>query len=410
MKINIITIKRHVLILSFLFTLISIISTLIDTKVARISFFIACYLSIFGVLICKEKYKSFIRNVPISLCLVGLSKVIWFYTFYIGNPDFDLQNSYLQSGKRVILCSILISYLLTNLKKNSYNIKIVGIALSLTFILTTLFGIHQISNDIARVELNTHATDAAYMYSCISFCLIGYFIKSELKPVITYLLIITTFAVSLYIIIKTGTRSAIIFHPIIFITLLIFSIKSHKLKLIATISSVLFITAIGFTFKGAILNKVEQTKNEILIYTESQGNRGTSLGARFAMWNGGIYSFYNYPLGTSMESRHKSIEKYTKEENKDSSALIFSMVHLHNEVIDTLSLQGILGFLVLIIFYGSMMINALKNKNTILFSIILCMIAYGLGDVLFISRQQTILFSLLIFIALLLHKEKEEEY
>ncbi|GKX64245.1 ligase [Pragia fontium] len=401
-------INNYLLNLCFFLIMLSISITLIDVKIARVSFFVACYISVFGVLIDKKNYKKFVKILPIPLLILGLSKIIWFYYFYNNAPDINLNTNYIQAGKRIIFCSIIIAYLLANLRNTNLNKKIIVFSVILSFIFSTIFAIYQIKIGLPRVELNTQATGAAYMYSCITLLLISYCLISA-KKTISYIILSIIFLISFFIIIQTGTRTAIIFHPILFL-ILVFYASGRKVRLILSLSSIMITIAVGLFFKTEIIEKINTTNNEIAIYENSRGNEGSSLGARFSMWNAGMYSFYQSPMGASLEQRYSQMKSYTEKENKDRAALIFANIHLHNEIVDTLSLQGILGAIIVIFFYISMLVKSFREKNPMLLSVILCLIAYGLTEVIFVSREMSILFSLMILSALLLNrKEKIEE-
>ncbi|AKJ43549.1 O-antigen ligase family protein [Pragia fontium] len=405
-------IKNNLIILCITLVIISISTVLINEKISRISFFIACYVSILGILLDKGNYKSYIKSIPIFLLIFGLSKLIWFYLFRISYDvisEIDMYSGYLQSGKRIILCSILTAYLLLNLKNKNYNRKIFIFSLGVSFTLATFFSIYQIKIGIPRVSLYTVATAAAYMYSCLSLVLISSLMHSSIKKTFSYLAVVLIFLISLFIIFHTGTRAAIIIHPLIFFVILLVTNWNNKYKNIFLSSATILILAFLFIFNNIIIEKINQTTNEIEIYKQSQGNEMSSLGARFSMWNTGIHSFYQHPMGATMKQRHETIESYTEKENRDRSAKNFTYIHLHNEIIDTLSLQGILGAAALLLFYAAMLIRAVKQKNPMLLSVMLCLIIYGLTDVIFINRAMSLLFCLMILTAILLNKQNESD-
>lgn len=404
--------KKYLIILCTTFIIISISTSLINEKISRIAFFSSCYISIFGMLLDRKNYKNYSKLVPVSLLVFGLSKVIWFYSFrifYDVISEIDMYSGYLQSGKRIILCSVLISYLFFNLKNINCNKIIFSFALTMSFILATLFSIYQINKGTLRVELYAVATAAAYMYSCLSLVLISFLISSNIRKPLSYIVSILLFSISLVIILYTGTRAALIFHPLIFLIILIMTSWDNEYKKIILSSTIIIIVTFSYIFSNTIIDKIEQTNDEIATYKHSQGNGMSSLGARFSMWNTGLYSFYQHPIGATMKQRHDTIENYIETENRDRAAKEFTYIHLHNEIIDTLSLQGIPGTVILLFFYASMLIRAIRQKNPMLLSVMLCIIIYGLTDVIFINRAMSLLFCLMILSALLLNKQNNPE-
>ncbi|MDR0807211.1 MAG: O-antigen ligase family protein [Enterobacteriaceae bacterium] len=401
-------IKKYLIILCIMFIMISISAILVNERIARIAFFTASYISIAGILIDKNNYKSYIKLVPVSLLIFGLSKAIWFYFFRISYnvvSEIDMYSGYIQSGKRIILCSILISYLLINIKNLSHNKKLISASLIVSFIVGTFFSVHQIEAGVSRVGLYTVATSAAYMYSCLSLVLISFLISSGIKNIYSYPISMIIFLISMFVIIHTGTRAVMIFHPLLVFIILLFTNWHNKYKTALLLSALVITISTSYFFNGMIIKKINQTKAEVSIYEKSKGNQPSSLGARFSMWNTGLYSFFQHPMGTTMKERNKTIEEYTRNKNKDKSALEFTYTHLHNEIIDTLSLQGILGVLALLFFYCAMLIKSIKEKNPMLLSVMLCLIAYGLTDVIFINRAMSLLFCLMIIVSLLLNKQ-----
>ena len=81
--------------------------------------------------------------------------------------------------------------------------------------------------------------------------------------------------------------------------------------------------------------------------------------------------------------------------------MVYAPVHLHNELLDSATLQGIPGALVVVLFYIVLLGWALRNKNAPLFGIMLCIIVSGLTDVVFISREMTICIVLIIIMSVM---------
>lgn len=379
---------------------LSIFYTLLDTRLARECFFVACYGAITGIILDWRNSASYLKPLPLALLAIGVSKVIWFAAFYTNNPDMDLGNSYLQVGKRLILASILIAYLLKKQNLIILKSELIALAISITFIATSLFGTYQVIQGIDRISfMNTRATDAAYMYSCISLSLIVYLLKKHSFK--EYILAFIVFFISLFLIMETGTRSALIFHPIIFI--IVFTVGCHaKQRRLIFGLSILAIISTFIVFKPHIDARIKQTQDEFSLYSSSQGNEASSLGTRLAMWQTGWAVFKEHPWGMSLEQRYKAMSDYVMLKQSGESALIYADIHLHDDSIETMTQQGILGLILLWYFYVSTFVKAFSEKNRLLLTVLLCMGAYGLTDVVFISREQTIYFSVMLLVAYML--------
>ncbi|HFM0692194.1 TPA: O-antigen ligase domain-containing protein, partial [Escherichia coli] len=83
-------------------------------------------------------------------------------------------------------------------------------------------------------------------------------------------------------------------------------------------------------------------------------NSQSSVGARFAMVNAGIKGSPDGFNWQSLEQRAEKIKALSAENNIYSGALLFLDVHMHNEIVESLSTKGKIGLLVLIMFYVAM--------------------------------------------------------
>lgn len=125
------------------------------------------------------------------------------------------------------------------------------------------------------------------------------------------------------------------------------------------------------------------------------------------MWIAGAKSTYSHPLGQSAEQRYQSIDRQIKENIINPMIYRYVDVHLHNETIDTISLQGITGFSALILFYLFTIKFSLKEKNYLLLSISLTIILYGLSDVLFFSQEVTVTYMSALALAIMIGNQHE---
>ena len=178
-------------------------------------------------------------------------------------------------------------------------------------------------------------------------------------------------------------------------------IRKTVLLSLATIISVATI----INYDGIVKPRATQAFTEIINFDQTKDNG--SLGNRFTMWIAGAKSTYSHPLGQSAEQRYQSIDRQIKENIINPMIYRYVDVHLHNETIDTISLQGITGFSALILFYLFTIKFSLKEKNYLLLSISLTIILYGLSDVLFFSQEVTVTYMSALALAIMIGNQHE---
>lgn len=390
--------------------LLSNLTMFFDVKTAKVSFYWAFYFAMFGILYDFQQLKKNYWWIIAPMALLGLSDVIWFACFYIGNPDFDKFDGYLNSGKRFILAAIIGYYLLSITPRyKEASRSLVKIALILTFVIASAVGIYQYFYIPGRVDFFLgRATNAAYDYSVLSAALIFMLVYENVNRR-TLLSGIIIFAVSYFIIFQTETRNVIATYPLLIIFVGFVKLRHLGWKpLLSVLLCIGLVMAIGYN--KVIKPRITATINEFNLYTEDNGNEQGSLTSRLAMWNIGISLLAEHPLGNSREQRWQYALDYVEQHNSDRSALRFIKdVHLHNEVIDVGSLMGVQGIIVLLFFYLSPLGYAWCTRNPPLFAAMLGIILCGLTDVLLSSREQAIMLNLLIISLSIWHKKNTHQ-
>jgi len=390
-----------------LLVLLSNLTMFFSVKSAKVAFYWAFYFSLLGMLCDFHRLQNRHWWIIAPILLLGISDLIWFAWIYIGNPDFDEFNAYLNTGKRLILAAVIGYYLLSVMPKYHQTSRaVIKLALVLTFIVASGVGIWQHFYMPGRVDFFLgRATNAAYDYSILSAALIFLLVYENVNRR-TMLCSLVIFAVSYYIIFQTGTRNVMATYP-----LLIIFVGIVKLRHLGFKPLILVLLSIGviatLSYQHVIKPKYESTLKEIERYKDNNGNKDGSLSNRLAMWNIGAHLIVDHPLGNSLEQRWEYALNYVKQHNRDSSALPYiEKVHLHNEVIEAASLMGVQGALVLLFFYFSLLGYAYYTRNPPLFAIMMGIIVCGLTDVLFGSREQTIMLCLLIISVVVWHNDR----
>lgn len=401
--------KKYAFLSVILLSLFSTGLTFIDIKYARIFFFIAAYLSIIYLFIWRLKPLVSFQWITLAVVLLGLSKLIWFCLYYIGSPDYNRYNAYLACGKRLLLAAFVAWFLFSLAPRYlSASGNIIKVSLVTAFVLATGVGIFQYLHGVPRVDFyQGRATDAAYMYSALSLVTLFILINRQDKRW-SLVLGALVFLISCFLIFSSGTRNVIVTFP--FITITIFLLKFRHLGLG---KPGIFFLLIGLlctaSYPVYILPKINKTINEVHVFNQNDGNQFTSLSARLAMWRFGVNSFIRHPLGSSSENRKHHFSDYVNFYHRDEAAKDFINVHLHNELIETASLQGVFGIVALLLFYGILLAHAFRHNNALLLSVVLVLMVSGLTDVIFISREQCIFFSLMIISTALVNKDSVEK-
>lgn len=386
--------------------LMSNLTMFFSVKAAKVTFYWAFYFSLLGVFYDFHKLQSRHWWIIAPIAMLGMSDLIWFAWIYIGNPDFDEFNGYLNAGKRLILAAVIGYYLLSVMQKYHQTCRtVIKITLILTFIIATGVGVYQHLFLPGRVDFFLgRATNAAYDYSILSAALIFLLVYETVnrKTMFCSLLI---FAVSYYIIFQTGTRNVMATYPLLIIFVGIVKLRHLGFKpLILVLLSIAVVTTLSY--KHIIKPKFDITVNEYNRYENTNGNEDGSLTSRLAMWRIGTSLIALHPAGNSLEERWNYAVNYVKQHNADKSALPYINVHLHNEVIEVTSLMGIQGAAVLLFFYFSLLGYAYYTRNPPLFAIMMGIIVCGLTDVIFSSREQTIMLTLLIISVVAWHNDR----
>lgn len=209
----------------------------------------------------------------------------------------------------------------------------------------------------------------------------------------------------------TQSRGSWIVLPIIFAASMFFYLGKvpliHKVVLVLLTSIIL--PSASYSFIPQVQSRVDKAIEQVtpyLVGTESERDRGTSVGLRIEMWKTslGIFSD-NKIIGTGTGSFKYEMKKYTAE-NSDSYQGLATMKHkhAHNEYIHTLLTKGILGFICLILILAihfSLFAKYLKssydpNIRSLAFAGCLSVVSYaiaGLTDVPFEQKVTLITYS-----------------
>ncbi|TCL07237.1 O-antigen ligase-like membrane protein [Sodalis ligni] len=259
--------------------------------------------------------------------------------------------------------------------------------------LATGYGLYQIHHGMDRIALSTNrATIAAYIYSALSILLI-YLLLIFKKTVNYHMTLMAVITISFLVIIMMGTRAAILAHLLMISLMMLFHFRKIYLKPLLIVM-VLLGFGVGMSYGKYIKPKIEQTDSEIALY--QNGNDQSSLGSRFSLWYVGLNIFSQRPFGNTVEGRHMQAAEIIVHDPGNRTAMEYIDTHLHNELLEAASLQGIVGLLTVVLFYVYIISQSLVRKNTPMLLIGCCIIVYGLSDVLLVSSESILFFMVCI--------------
>jgi O-antigen ligase len=273
-------------------------------------------------------------------------------------------------------------------------------------------GYQHFSLDSQRVTLSlqggTDATGAAYTIAFISFytILVMQHSTSRWKE----FGILGHFFITFLILVATETRAAILAYPVIFFGLLV--VKFYKEKHIPWKGvGVLLVALLAgmFMMKSSLIQRYNDLNHDLVAYDKD--NSITSVGARFAMWKTGLASAKDNYFWQSTDERNVKIIDMVNKDPGLSGALDHLRGHLHNEVVETLSLKGPSGLILYILFVISLAWYALqKLKSVILCAFLASLIMFGISGVMFYSKTTPVAWMLtLIMSVVFLEQNKHRE-
>ncbi|HEY0210910.1 O-antigen ligase family protein [Acerihabitans sp.] len=347
----------------FFLVSISIAFFLYSGPVSRNAFYILTYISAihFLILVFRIDKKIYFYLFPTLFFLLGLSKLIWLSL--TSNTDFPLVAYHYQiSGKRMVLGSFVLYCIQRNRPNWRFNFRTAEIAgyvmfalLAAIAIIDTLLYIK--SGD--RIKINADAaTTGAYilvLFSMIAIYCLRRFATRLYRP-----LCLLSIGLTLVTLLATETRSALLFYGVFVVFCLghelFYGKKNHK-RIFATAIVILGVCALlyGKSYYHPALDRLDAMQQEAEQYMDGQNN--TSLGARLSLWKSAWYSFGQHPFGQSVDSRNALATRYIQQHEAGNPEALYNVqFHMHNDLLDTLSLQGIVGAVLMLAVFLALLV------------------------------------------------------
>ncbi len=332
---------------------------------------------------------------PGTLLAFGLMQVIWVALFKEpGSAYTGAYRAYQNGGKIIIFAAFIVTALSCPSARrlrgnNAINYLIILIGMGLYgYAAWQVYDAGEMKLTSFRVTLGYQfATTTAYALTFIALTVSQAIINLRFKWTIVFYLL--HFVISLAAIISTQTRAAILVYPLLSMLLFFMHFRNNKKLLTRSfLCFVVFGCAALILMKPILEKRYSELQNDLTSYSKKNSN--TSVGARFAMQQAGIFTGMLSPLGQSLEARSNGLNELIKTTPSFKSVLPFKNTHFHNEVLDTFSLKGIIGIILLIGIYAAMVYTSISVRSIIVFSIALTMIIYGLSDTLLYDKSGTL--------------------
>lgn len=174
--------------------------------------------------------------------------------------------------------------------------------------------------------------------------------------------------------------------------------RKHKFLLVSSVPLLLLIC--GFVFKAQIEQRIADFKTNMQLIDKPEIDNSiiSRLSMQTLAWRTGSQA----PWGQSAEQRGEEIRAMVAQQPRLSGVMPYINVHLHNELLETYSLKGIWGVLLLLALYVSLFFSSFRpQRNALLLSVSASLFVYGLSDVIFFSTEGTVIFCTALIAAVL---------
>lgn len=344
---------------------------------------------------------------PVSILLLGLLQIIWVSIFkQPQSPFLGAYRAYQSTGKALIFSAFVMAAIMSRPPSSPAISKIIN-----GFIIFLAFGLYSwISykyngmSDVSAIRYRTSlgfqpATGTAYALTLVA--LLAAQALLNFRKNITIILFFIHFAFSYFAITLTQTRAAILLYPLLSISLFLLHYRHDRNILLRASITFLVLGLIALLpLKSVLEKRYADFQTDMRAYNND--NSKTSIGSRFAMQHAGIIAGKTDPLGQSLEQRSTTIKAAAKEDPSLRGAVKYLNTHLHNELIDTFSLKGILGVILLLSFYTATIYIAFLQRNIGLFIVVAAVAIYGLSDLLLYAKSGSLNSMLALCIAVML--------
>lgn len=362
-----------------------------------VSGYIAFFCFIFNVqFYLKNKFNLILPALFFAFSMINL---LWLVLYKAPGDYINVYRSYMTTSRLLIATAFVL--LIANNERIDVKRYVLLFCLAAGIVIN-FYAIYQsIWLKYPRIELSfDRATIVAYILTAINLMMLQSILMLKHRFYLLYYA--ATFILTYSTIIFTGTRAAMLFYPVA-VVLCVMATKdiiSHRRKLSIVLLLPILLAASSLIFQNKIEKRITDFQNNVKnVNVITQEN---SIFSRLWMQDIAIRTGNESPLGQSAEKRGEEALAIIAKEPKLYNAKRYLTVHLHNEILETYSLKGIFGTLMLIAIYCMLLFSSFRPvRNPMLFGVSLSLIIYGLSDVILFSSEGTIIFSLAIIISTL---------
>ncbi|MDY0889286.1 O-antigen ligase family protein [Kosakonia sp. CFBP8986] len=393
---------------TFIFSAVTLLVAMVNNNLSMKLFNICGILALLTLIIKGRSsnltWKSF--ALPASILFIGIIDLIWYKLFKVNNSPFQATYHNYINTVRVFIFGFFMVLLAATTKVKYKSSALLYLLYSVSFIILGYALFQKFSIGLDRIDFGIGtSTGAAYsimLVGLISAVAILYTPKSH--PLLFVLNTVMVFAA----LVMTQTRSSILIFPVICcITIVTYYLKNPKKLFLGVCGFMALLIVLGLVFSQSIAKRYDAAVNDINLYQQGKGN--TSLGARFAMYEAGLMIFKDAPLSwRSADERSYEVSELIKQDKTLSPVRLFTNIHLHNEIIESASLKGIVGIFSIIAFYAALMFSVYYYRSLGLFAFSLAIIGTGLSDVILWARSIPIIIVCGLTLLLLFNKQRSE--
>lgn len=395
----------------FLALLISMSTELFTNGIAQKIFYFTGYISVvfilYGLVKNRQQLSQLTPALPFvaALFIIGLVRYIWFLYAKIDTSqfsEFDLNNlrNYDLGGKRFILSAFIVSAAIILSKYMTKEIVVLGRTIVFVgLVIALFFGLHEfyyVTHE--RIKLTADAASSSSYMILFMYTTYLTLSKSTVRSKWFFIDILAA-AITFVLLMLCDTRVSIL--AFIGVTIL-YCLYNKNIRIYAR--SKFFIAG----FIGLIVIVVSLTGSRWIEGIHNIQNyktdSSTSIGARVAIWDSGLtYSEQRYFFSTPLE-RTTYAQGFIKENHPGNTEGYNNVKYnMHNDFLETLTLQGIAGVLSLVFIYIAFAIVAIRQRIMIsallpLFALFVC----GLTDSVLINSQTVMLFLISVITSALL--------
>ncbi|WP_455821295.1 O-antigen ligase family protein [Pseudomonas cerasi] len=349
----------------------------------------------------KIKQKDFVfdrmaMSVAVALLLLGTIRFTW-GEMYSQAQFSDITSNYRTGGKLFIISAVMAYFFIAWRHCITRRAALNGFAILLAGLVATMgFAVHEHLQTGLRIQLLTDsAGTVSYLITALALCTLftGYKAVEHVGGRISIFCII--FLLNTLLLILTESRAGVLTLPLLYLG---FFCLTHTRLIRFALIPLVVLMAVGFTMlPQSVWQRLDSIHTEIGSYNT---NNDTSIGARFSIWKGGYASIRWALMGQSPDERtSKAREFIVDHERKNPEAYKNVQYHLHDDILETLSLQGIAGGVSILVFYLVLLIVPLTRRPSAITILPVSFVIFGLTDTVLIQSLSVTTICLSVFIS-----------